>query len=141
MPEEAQGRGRRNATIILVAFGLLATWIGIRVRQFGVYHQIGYLGLGVVLLVFGVGVGFARNWARLGAGLLCLILSAGELVVMIPGLHTSLEARVKSPGARVTLVIVAVGWLLMGLYFLRASTKRAFATARDAIAQGRIKPI
>jgi len=122
--------GRRTLAIFLAGVGVLACWIGTRLPESRVLTQVSYLTTGILLIVAGIGIARARNWARLMGGILCLLLALGQVAALIPGVHTRLDQKVSNPAVKVIIGMFAGVWLLVGLHCFRPSTKRAFAEVR-----------
>jgi hypothetical protein len=141
MVSDAPGRHRRRLTKVLVLYGCLFTFIG-----FGSHRASGpvawsYAVVGIFLFGLSLGVGYAHQWARRTCGIASIVFAVTNPLVLIPGFPRP-RAFTTSPATATTVLILATGvWVLIAIYCLRSSTRQAFAEARQAIVEGRMKPV
>jgi hypothetical protein len=141
MVSDAPKRHRRRLTIVLALYGCLFTFIGLRSHQRTELVAWTYAVVGIFLFGLSLGVGYAHQWARRTCGITSIAFAVTNPLVLIPGFPRP-KAFTTSPATATTVMFLATGvWILIAIYCLRSSTRQAFAEARQAIVEGRMKPV
>jgi hypothetical protein len=112
---------------------LLILETGMKVRDgFSMRGAFAVYGLALACAILGVGIELAREWARIGSGVLGVVLASLALVL---GVLITLANRWDS-GMILALVIWAVmlfaPWVVVAIYSFLPSTKVHFAEVRNA---------
>jgi hypothetical protein len=141
MVSDAPTRHRRRLTKVLVLYGCVFTYIGLRSHRPTEHVAWFYTAAGIFLFGLSLGVGYAHQWARRTCGIASIVFAVTNPIVLIPGVPRP-RAFATSPVTATIVMFLATGvWVLIAIYCLRSSTRQAFAEARQAIVEGRMKPV
>jgi hypothetical protein len=136
-------RRRHDIALLLFLYGAMFSWSA-HTRVGGVpWFEI---GAAVISISVGVGVWYAREWARWACGVLGVLMVARYLAVLAPFksilgvLRSGADGLFVGVIGIILLILTTLLWAVIAFYCFRRSTRARFSEAREERVRARAAP-